>query len=514
MIYLIVFFVSFFFRYMVVRSAPIDFDTYGHLYFAKELKLQKVNPFGNIKLNVVGNDGFSHPFLLHWIISFFPIDKVLKHQKFINPVLDSLFTVMIFFVSKHIGFSQSEAFLVTAIYVFTPMWFSRLAMGPRINSFTPRLFSEILSNSFFMVTILPLGLDYWTVIIVGAILSSISLSSTKFGVQVLIFLTPVISIFSQSTTPMFALVCGIVLSAVASKGKILNSFKEQLAHLSNYYIKNLNGETIVSNRNSFNKMLNSLNEYKRIDRKLMILFNRMLSNNSYTGIMLKMPSLLIVLFLYFFSMIDKDILIPGHHIMPVVGASIVFLIVNIPLFLFLGEAERYLNHVAYFIIISFVFLSFKTNMLWISYCLIGYGTIYWFFESFLFDKIRPNNLDLHKISDNVVSFLQNLKKPSVILSYPYHVIGTWRLMIETNHRVIYSDLDRKQGRRTSNNWYDSDYPFINLNVIDRMHAELGVNVLVMENKYLIKKKKGWLPSALWTKVEIGAPFYAVYEINE
>ena len=77
MIYLIVFFVSFFFRYMVVRSAPIDFDTYGHLYFAKELKLQKVNPFGNIKLNVVGNDGFSHPFLLHWIISFFPIDKVL-----------------------------------------------------------------------------------------------------------------------------------------------------------------------------------------------------------------------------------------------------------------------------------------------------------------------------------------------------------------------------------------------------------------------------------------------------
>jgi len=499
---------------MVARSAPIDFDTYGHLYFTKEVKQQKAKPFGSINLNVVGNDGFSHPFFLHWIISFFPIDKVLKYQKFINPSLDSLFTVMIYIVSKHIGFSQNESFLIAAIYVFTPMWFSRLSMGPRINSFTPRLFSEILSNLFFIITLLPLGLDYWTVIIVGAILSSISLSSTKFGVQVLVFLTPVISIFIQSTTPIIALVCGIMLSGIASNGKILNSFKEQLAHLSNYYIKNSSGEMPVSKRNSFHKLFGSLNEYRRIDRKLMILFNRMLLINSYTSITLKMPSLLIVLFFYFFNTIDKDLLIPNHFIMPVVGAGIVFLIVNIPRFLFLGEAERYLNHIAYFIIVSLVLLSLKTNMIWILYCLIGYGVIYWFFESFLIQQVMPINSDLHKKSDDVVSFLQNIKNQTIIIAYPYHAVGIYRVLLETNHKVVCSDLDSEQGNKTKKCWYESDYPFINLDVVDRMHEELDVNVLIIDNNHLKSRDLGWKPSALWKKLLIGGPFYTVYEINE
>jgi hypothetical protein len=148
---------------MIARKAPINFDTYGHLYFSKEVKEQKSGPFGEIKVNVVGSTGFSHPFFLHWLVSFFPIDKVMKYQKVINPSLDSLFTVIIYIVFRKIGFSQEEAFLISAIYIFTPMWFSNLSMGPRITSFTPRLFSEILSNSFFIITLVPLGLSYWSI---------------------------------------------------------------------------------------------------------------------------------------------------------------------------------------------------------------------------------------------------------------------------------------------------------------------------------------------------------------
>ena len=451
---------------------------------------------------------------MHWLISIIPIKKALRYQKWINPVLDSFFTALIYFISTKIGFSQKEALLVSVIYIFTPMWFSNLSLGPRITSFTPRLFSEILSNIFFVVTLLPLGLPLWVVIIVGAITGGIAISSTKFGVQALFFLTPIISILIKNVTPIIALLVGLFLSIAVSRGRLLNALKEQLQHLKNYYVKNKNGETPVSNRNSIQKLFKSLDEHNGFVRKLMVIISRMLSENSYAGILLKMPILPIVLFLYSYSKIDTNILIPNHFIMPVVGAVIVFLVVNIPRFLFLGEAERYLNHVAYFIVASFVLLSFKTNMMWLLYCLLGYGVLYWLFESFLLTSFLPNNLNVQKVSDNIVTYLQSIKKEAIILSYPYHAIGFYRLMLETNHKVVYSDLDKKQGARTKKSWYDDDYPYVKLDVLDRMHEELGVNVLIIDNKQLKRKKEGWLPSMLWNKLEIGAPFYTLYTINE
>jgi len=87
-------------------------------------------------------------------------------------------------------------------------------------------------------------------------------------------------------------------------------------------------------------------------------------------------------------------------------------------------------------------------------------------------------------------------------------------MLETNHKVVFSELDKKQGIRTKKSWYDDGYPYAKLDALDRMHDELGLNVLIIDNKHLNRMKRDWLPSILWKKIEIGAPFYTVYEINE
>jgi|APSaa5957512535_1039671.scaffolds.fasta_scaffold683416_2 hypothetical protein len=60
---IVTFFIPFFFYYMIARKAPTDYDTYGHLHIAKEVKEQKSGPFGEIKLKVMENNGFSHLFL-------------------------------------------------------------------------------------------------------------------------------------------------------------------------------------------------------------------------------------------------------------------------------------------------------------------------------------------------------------------------------------------------------------------------------------------------------------------
>ena len=198
----------------------------------------------------------------------------------------------------------------------------------------------------------------------------------------------------------------------------------------------------------------------------------------------------------------------------IIPAVIIFLIVNIPRFLFLGEAERYLNHIAFFIVASLVFLSNELNMMWIVIYLLGFGFLYWVFESFILANIIPNKNAIQRISDDIVLYLQNINKKTIILSYPYHAIGVWRLMLETAHKVIFANLDDIRKGKSNTNWYADNYPYVKLDVIDKMHDELGVNVLIIDNKRLERRYIGWRPSTLWTKLEIGTPFFTVYEISE
>lgn len=478
------------------------------------MQKQNKGPFGEIKLNVIGSSSFSHPFLWHWIFKSFSISSVLKYQKWINPFFDSLFTLLSYNIALKIGLARHESLVIVALYLFTPMWFSQLSHGPRIFSLTPRLFSEILTNLFYIITIIPLGLSYWVAITVGAFTSCMVIVSTKFGVQAIFFLTPVISILLNDPKPIFSIIFGTLLSVAISRGRIFYALKEQYLHLLNYYKKNKDGKMPVSKRNRINTLLESLDNHYGFIKKSMVVFRRMLFENSYTGVLFKMPIIMFTL-LIFFIYLDQP---PNSEIntffRPVVGAFFVYLIINIPQFLFLGEAERYLNHVAFFIVVSCFLVLKRADFDWLIYLSISYGLVYWIFESFFLHKIMPDNLKIRRKSDSIIEFLQKKQEQKVILSYPYHAVGYYRIMLETKHKVICADLDREQGTRSKNNWYDNKYPYVNLNVLDRIHNKLGLDIVIIDNKELESIRSEWRPSSLWKKNKIGDPFFSIYELNE
>ena len=75
---------------------------------------------------------------------------------------------------------------------------------------------------------------------------------------------------------------------------------------------------------------------------------------------------------------------------------LLFLLTSLPLFLFLGEAERYINHVSYFVIASFVYTCNEMGFSYLVYLTLLHGLI--FILEFLFypvPKIKRNeNLSL------------------------------------------------------------------------------------------------------------------------
>ena len=157
-------------RFLSVRHASLTFDSYGHLYFAQQVKGQNIGPFGEIRINVVGSSGLRIPFLWHWLIALLPFGPVLRFQNWINAGIDAAFSILVYSIALLIGVSARTALFMALLYLLTPMWFSRLSTGPRITNLTPRLLSELIGNLFFIVTLLPLGFPAWLAAMCGVFL--------------------------------------------------------------------------------------------------------------------------------------------------------------------------------------------------------------------------------------------------------------------------------------------------------------------------------------------------------
>jgi len=507
----VIFLVSMILRILVARKEAPSFDVYGHLCFATVLREQRGGPFSNVTLRLVGASGYSQPFMWHWLIGFFDAKALLRNQAWLNGVIDSLFAVIAFLIAQSGGYSERVALYAVAIYVLTPMWFSSIAIGPRIAGFTPRLSAEVATNLFFLVCLLPLGLSELHVVILGGVLAAFVLSSSKFGVQALLFLTPLISLIGGSLLPLVSLVAGLILLLVMSRGKVIGQLRSQVMHLAWYCKENFKGKMHVSNRNSFRAL------FKRSEPSLKTyvvkLVHRLISENSYTSVLIKLPVIFLVVYAFLQSnSMGQDVeALAGAA--PIAAAGLVYFVVNLRPFLFLGEAERYLNHVAFFIALFAADFALNNGLQWVLWTLLIYGAAYWGIETFALDKLKPSHVRQRAIEDDrVIRDLQTLTQPTVVLGYPYQVAGgPFRIALETKHRAIYCLFTSKDFSDRFNARYAADYPYVKLEKLDDMADEYGVGYIVLDRQVLCGRGfENWTPSFRWVKRPIGEKIYDVY----
>jgi len=323
----------------------------------------------------------------HWLISFFNSKALLRNQAWLNGIIDSLFIAIAFSFTKLGGYSELTALYAVAIYLLTPMWFSSIAIGPRIAGFTPRLSSEVTTNLFFLICLIPIGLSELQILILGGVLAAFVLTSSKFGIQALLFLTPLVSLFGRSFVPIEALLTGLYFAIIVSQGRFFIQIKSQLMHLTWYSRENLKGATHISHRNSFHGFFDRSGlPLKTFFVKLIY---RIVSENSYTSVLVKLPVIVFGFFAILQSTLTETESYSYALAAPILAASIVYLIVNLRPFLFLGEAERYLNHVAFFIALFSAHFALDNGLEWVVWALFIYGLVYWCVEIIALSKLIP-----------------------------------------------------------------------------------------------------------------------------
>ena len=496
-------------RALVTRSSEATFDVHGHLYFAQVLSEQRSGPFGEITLRVVGASGFSQPFMWHWLLGFFNQRFISAHQASINGLIDSAFALISYLLLLHAGYNERVAVFAVALYLLTPMWFSSLAIGPRIAGFTPRLSSEIATNLFFVVTLLPIGLPTPAVQILAISLATFVLSSSKFGVQALLFLTPLISVLAQRWQPMLALMLGFGFTLIVSQGRILRQLNAQLSHLAWYFRENLAGRMHVSNRNSFRALVKRA-ELSAREYAARFLY-RVLSENSYTSVIVKLPLLLVIIPACVVSLQQgtNEALTAA----PILAAVILYFLVNLRPLLFLGEAERYLNHVAFFITQFAAQHALEQGSEWTLWLLLAYGFVYWLLESFVLTKLKPARLSERQARDALVlQDLRQLPETTVVLCYPYHAgSGVYQIMSTTRHQTLFCFGTSADFSSRFDSKYAADYPYIKLEKLDEMADEYGIGYLVLDRRDLQTRGFGrWKPSKQWIARAAGGDTYDIY----
>ncbi|WP_421977761.1 hypothetical protein [Roseivirga seohaensis] len=495
-------------RLSMVLNSDIDFDTYGHLYFAFELKRQSLGPFGTIKTKVIKSEGFSHPFLWHWLVGKLSFNFLLKNKKWINSILDSLFAGLVYFLIS-ITHDWKFATIVGMLYNFTPILFSGISTGPRIKSLTPRITSEFAVNIYFLVMLLPFSFPEYIKIIVLIALGAYTLLSSKFGIQALVLLSASISLFLASLEPIIFLLFAFLFSVIVSRGAFLKSIKEQGNHLLWYFKKNLKGNMAISNRNSL-QMIRVKIAGKKGFKRLGILIRHLLKINSFGVVILKMPVILVGLVLFLIS----DIPVESYILKTVMAGSVIFFLVNIRILLFIGEAERYLNHIIIFILIWVTHLSLEMSMMWVIWGLIGYGGLFWLFEVFVFNKINFKILNtevLRKEEDQIISFLKSINNRKTILTFPFHAVGVFRVMLETIHDTVFIHTTSKEFQDKLEENYTLKYPYLNLEKLNKMNEDFGLDILIVDNKKIETiYPEGWVAPSNWKKESIAGEIFSVY----
>lgn len=506
-----VFLVSLINRLLVIRGHGVDYDTYGHLYYAKAVRDQKAGPFGSINAAVVGSENFRHPFLWHWIIGKLSLAFFNRYKKIINAILDSLFTVVLYVIIVNL-FGEKVGLLSAAIYLFTPGLFSSISTGPRIKSLTPRITSEIAVNIYFSLWFFEFGLPVYVKFSLLGIFGTYTLVSSKFGIQALVFLTLLYSLISLSLYPIIALIACVCLGALLSRGQFFRTIKYHMLHLKWYFFKNLKGETVISNRNDARQAWSRASKFR--GAKKFVTFSKYLLSKNIVGILLlKIPIVVLFITLFATGLFNCEVeVFHENYTYLVLAVIILYALVNIPVLLFIGEAERYVNHVMLFVILATVQLALAMDLEWTLYVVISIGGVYWLAEAVVLRRHLYKLNDIQRKSEverKILAYLNERDSGLRIMCYPYHAVGIWRLMYSTSHQIV--GIQNRADRDEFERLYGDVHPFLNLDRIDLMIENLGLNFIIIDNSKLLQRHpNGWEPSENWSKLDLADPIYSLY----
>lgn len=493
-------------RFFFVPFVKKDFDSYGHTYLALEASRQAISPWGEVFTKFWNSGHYKLPYLWHVIIGRMISPNNEKFERLINPFLDVIFAIILFKALEFWFGVYEYALLALCLYLLSPITFSTISIGTRVYSLTPRLLSEVLFNLYLLVFLFfydafPLIASFLIVTIF-----SMLLLTSKFATQVILFMVPLHGLLSNKIDQILLLCLSLLLTTLLTRGAIITTIQRQILHLWEYYQNSLSRKSNIRDRNKFQRIYRS--DMGKLLSAKEIIWN-IVASNSYSALALKFP-------VYFYCIIGCGFFIfenpmnISDQVWYVLTGLIIFLTINTPRLLFLGEAERYITHSIVACLVVAIEFSAVVDGRYILFGLILYGSAFFFLELFTLIIMSKRN-KRYPADIEITEKLKELKDPHIVLSFPYHNYCAYRVVYETQHlSILPLHMERASRLKFVSN-YEIQHPYVNLKKIDAINEETGVNVVIIDNSAAIKVEPTFDGlGRKWKKIELSSQIYSMY----
>ncbi len=351
-------------RILAHRKTLVSSDTWFHLYLTKSLKENGGRVPGRLP-GVLTDCRIDYQVLFHRLLSLFPVRRLTDIEPFVGSVIDTVYCLVVFAVA-HVFLSdvfadprtaRNAAAVAAGLHIITPAMLGP-GWGPRTLTATPRPLGQLL---FFLTSICwvrYLRNGDTSLLALSVVFGSLLFMASKFSLQAFLFCSLFSCLFLLSWIPLLVFVASLTAATLVSRGYILKGLEGQVTHLAEYAASSWRGEYVGSNISERNRLshiylvfLYLLNDRTEAAR---ILFSR----NSFFYVALQIPAF--PLFLYLCCTQTAVILAaPGPAFRAVELAMVVmFLLTSLRPLLFLGEAERYIEHALPYIAIHIALILF------------------------------------------------------------------------------------------------------------------------------------------------------------
>jgi hypothetical protein len=501
----------------ILRIHPVGSDQFGHLMLAERIREGKftyptrLRGFLRSGLNV-------EAVFFHYLLALLPKTAREFLAPFYGAIIDTVHVILIYLFTLYIlqqpGLSSvvmnpSLAASIAALLFATSPALLYLGIGPRAYSVTPRIVGEL----FITITFFCFAIYYWEGIWWMALLScffaGLTLITSRFSGQVLLFFSIILALLLRFPLLLILPILGIVFALVLSKGHYKTVLRGHVKHVIRYcrFLHRLP----AAYRNSFTPFKNALINLKNGNiTEVSGNIQYILDNNAF-GILVSRNVILILV--AYFAITDFSFITSNNTLLflsSLTAASFVtFILVSIKPFLFLGEAERYLEHSvpAQVILLCLFMVNGSGFILLMSYhCLFYIFTLYKLYISHrACSKDREFEQDLFAWFHS-----QNIQGKNILPGLSGSL--QFELAYRTDNNILYP---------VGEGWLDSEEygllfekaPFPNTNL--KMLIEKYALDLIIVNKQALEyaAKRGWIYDLNpYTKI-FENDIYTVYETS-
>lgn len=455
-------------RIPTVLPARTDFDFYGHQYFGFLGRGRNLSVFGPLNLNVVNSRPLFGPFLWALLSTRINYEWLKKYQHLLNPALEGVFFGTTFLMFVDLGFSKIDSLTVLLLIYFSPVTFSSISNGPRLASFTPRLGSEGLAWVFFLAELNRLEENSLTWLVVMILVASLVFMSSKFGIQALTFISAFYGGLSGSWFPLLAvLIAGGILLAVYQRS-FLGSLLNQVSHLREIQHRAARRAFPQSESASFAYVLRG-----KLSIETLANFFR---HNPLAYLVVLTP---VVVYTAPWFLIDPkgadSITVATHWLM--LASVLVFLLTSTRWGRFLGHPERYLSHSLPLFGAGLIGGPLPHAQLF-SILVVLHGLVLYALE-IVARKQRKKIMTEAQVGEAaaIIEILKRTNEKATVACLPYHAgPGTWNVLMETNHRVVFDLVNPRVGGPQKN--FLGTYPYLRASQLEQMSDTYAVGYLI------------------------------------